>query len=145
MSEYRKIADEHFAKLRSLMEERTRIEQEINKTDQLIKAVLNMMPGEEKGPYLADLNKFVRRERGLTEAIRDLLKSYGDFLSATQIKELLEGEGYDFSSYTSNPLISIYSILKRFKPTEVEKEFWPDGVAGYRWKLDERVKASRKK
>jgi hypothetical protein len=50
------------------------------------------------------------------------------------VKERLDSLGYDFSSYKSNPLSSIHSILKRFKPSEVDVFALKDGGTAYRWK-----------
>jgi hypothetical protein len=142
MSEYRQIADNQLAQLRSLQDQKAHLEETIRRVSELAKAAINAMPDEEKGPYLAELAKHTRQQMGLTQAIRELLQATNSHLAATQIKEILEDRGYDFSAYTSNPLSSIHSILKRFKPSEVSKELWPDGVAGYRWK--KKPKAAKK-
>lgn len=134
MSEYQQIANKHFAKLRELREEKSRIEGEIKKTANLIKAVLNMMPDEEQGPYLHELQGYEMQQMRLTDAIRQLLQTAERPMAATRIKQLLEERGYSFSQYTSNPLSTIHTILKRFKPSDIEKVLTSDGTAGYRWK-----------
>lgn len=134
MSEYKEIANRHFKKLGELAEEKRRIEREMKNTSGLIKAVLNMMTDEEKGPYLLELRAYEMKDASLTQAIRNLLQSTDRYLVPTIIKQLLEEKGYDFSQYTSNPLSTIHTILKRFKTSEVDKVVMPDGSAGYKWK-----------
>jgi len=48
---------------------------------------------------------------------------------------------FDFSGYRSNPLASISTALRRFKPSDVETTEIA-GVTAYRWKD---TKANRKK
>jgi hypothetical protein len=59
--------------------------------------------------------------------------------------------GFDFSSYTSNPLSSIHTTLKRLVPEELETDARAEGQM-YRWKtiknstdlaLEEQQKAER--
>jgi|SRR5215469_3672270 len=141
MSEYQQIANNHLAKIRELQDEKSRIENEIRKTNELVKAVINMMPDAEKAHYFNELDKYFTQQVGLTQAVREVLQGANGFLAAPQIKIILEARGYDFSKYTSNPLISIHSILKRFKRSEVDKGLWPDGTPSYRWKTKANKKA----
>jgi hypothetical protein len=135
MIDYTKIADEHLAKLTSLREQKEQIEQDIKATTEMIRAAVNMMPEDDKAKYARDLQQVQLKEIGLTGAIRSLLQQNSRvFLAPLEIRDILQQKGFDFSAYTSNPLISIHSILKRFKPSEVEKKLYMDGVTGYRWK-----------
>jgi hypothetical protein len=143
MTEYQKIADKHLEKLRELREEKERIEKEMKYTRDLVKAAINMIPDEEKGPYIAELGHQVMVQMGLTMTIREMLQQSDVALTPTTIKENLDAIGYDFSEYKSNPLSSIHSILKRFKPSQVERLHLMDGTIGYRWKRKQ-VKKQKK-
>jgi hypothetical protein len=69
----------------------------------------------------------------LTECCRDILRQKNERMSAVEVREALLAAGFDFSNYTSNPLSSIHTTLKRLVPDEVEVEITPDGTT-YRWK-----------
>lgn len=138
MSEYRQIVEDHVEKLRKLRDERLRIEREIKSVRELLRAAVNLMPEDEKGPFLHELAKTQIEQMSLTEEIRKLLQSENRYLTAPEIKEKLEMKGYDFSAYKSNPLSSVHSILKRFKPSDIEVMHWTTGTANYRWKKNKK-------
>ncbi len=70
---------------------------------------------------------------GLGDAIRDILaKSPKRCFTVTQMRDALIDAGFDFSRYTSNPLSSISTTLKRFKDNEVEM-MEINEVDSYRW------------
>jgi hypothetical protein len=106
-------------------------------------AALNLMTEEEKGPLLFELGKLWTDQSGLTQAIRKILQEEDGFLTVPEIKEVLEHNGYDFSIYKSNPLSSIHSILKRFKPSEVTVRYWTTGSPSYRWKKVQAKKVNK--
>jgi len=52
----------------------------------------------------------------LTEACREVLRSRSQtWMKPTEIRDELEKRGFDFSGYTSNPLSSIHTTLRRLK------------------------------
>jgi hypothetical protein len=63
-----------------------------------------------------------------------LKAAYGDWLTVTNVRDRLNKAGFDFSTYSSNPLASISAILRRMKPEEIESTVADGGVAAYRWK-----------
>jgi hypothetical protein len=134
MTDYQKIADDHLAKLVALRDEQIRIEKEIKHTREMIRAAVNMLPDEQRGPYIAEVAHQGLQQMGLTMCVRDILQNTDGFITPVQIREKLENNEYDFSAYKSNPLSSIHSILKRFKPSQVQTNTFPDGTTGYRWK-----------
>jgi hypothetical protein len=69
----------------------------------------------------------------LTECCRDILRQKQDWMTPVQVRDALLASGFDFSSYTSNPLSSIHITLKRLVPDELEAETGTDGQV-YRWK-----------
>jgi hypothetical protein len=68
----------------------------------------------------------------LSECCRDILRQKQDWMSPVQVREALLAAGFDFSNYTSNPLSSIHTTLKRLVPEELLTETRPDGQV-YRW------------
>jgi hypothetical protein len=69
----------------------------------------------------------------LTDCCRDILRRKASWMSAVQVREALLAAGFDFSKYTSNPLSSIHTTLKRLVPDEAEVDQKPDGAL-YRWR-----------
>jgi len=72
-------------------------------------------------------------KKTLTECCRDILRQRNDWMSPVEVRESLLAAGFDFSSYTSNPLSSIHTTLKRMVPDELLTETRDDGQV-YRWK-----------
>jgi hypothetical protein len=72
----------------------------------------------------------------LSECCRDILRAKQDWMSPVEVREALLAAGFDFSSYTSNPLSSIHTTLKRMVPEELLTETRADGQV-YRWKVIE--------
>lgn len=72
-------------------------------------------------------------KKTLTECVRDILRQRKGWLSPVYVRDALMAAGFDFSNYTSNPLSSIHTTLKRMVPEEVETEEREDGQV-YRWK-----------
>jgi hypothetical protein len=70
----------------------------------------------------------------LSECCRDILRQKNDWMSPVQIREALLAAGFDFSNYTSNPLSSIHTTLKRMVPEELSMQTAPEGEGQvYRW------------
>src|SRR5262249_30273560 len=87
--------------------------------------------------YEAQLEALASQMGGLTEAVKDALKlatiSRG-FVTATQVRDHLLKAGFDFSRYSSNPLASVNTTLRRFKADEIETSETESGVTCYRWR-----------
>src|SRR5208337_2582458 len=95
----------------------------------------NMLPDEQRQAYNDRFDELTSKSGGLTEAIEDILKyatSEGKYLTVSQVRDHLKKAGFDFSRYTSNPLASVNTVIKRFKPSDVESTTI-DGVTAYRW------------
>jgi len=141
-----------FEKLEELQRDRETIEAETMKLEQLIAAAANMLPDDvrilvmQRMEMLRELSRF--RDVGLTEAIRSVLRQgSGDWLTATNVRDRLLSLGFDFTAYSTNPLASISTTLRRMKREEVETTTVDGGVAAYRWKrpsLAEKVEAVRR-
>src|SRR5258708_2929522 len=147
---YLTLIHDAFAKLEKLQRDRESIEAEVMKLEQLIAATANMLPDDTKSAamqWMANLRELSRlRDVGLTDAIRRVLRQRaGDWLTTTNVRDRLVSLGFDFTAYSTNPLASISTTLRRMK--EVETTTVDGGVAAYRWKqpsLAEKVEALRK-
>jgi len=71
-------------------------------------------------------------KKTLTECCRDILRQRNDWMTPVEVRDALLAAGYDFSSYTSPPLSSIHTALKRMLPDELLTETRADGQV-YRW------------
>ena len=72
---------------------------------------------------------------GLTEECRRMVRlAQGVPLTPMQVKENLDSIGFDFSRYSSNPLSSIHTTLKRMRDAGEVKEVQIVGQGtAYRW------------
>lgn len=71
----------------------------------------------------------------LTDSCRLILKSFPGPLTAADVRRELELLGFDFSHYSSNPLSSIHTVLKRLAEAgEVQAGTSREGRAAYHWK-----------
>jgi hypothetical protein len=71
-------------------------------------------------------------KKTLTECCRDILRQKNAWMTPVEVRDALLAAGYDFSNYTSPPLSSIHTALKRMVPDELLTETRADGQV-YRW------------
>lgn len=131
--DYKQVLEQAFEQLRELTEQRDQVDLEIAKLQHFVRATANMLPDEERVFFQATVEEWARDQLGLTDAIRNVLRTGAKWLTATEVRDSLLSTGFDFRGYTSNPLASIHAVLKRLKPDEVETTTI-EGVAAYRWK-----------
>ena len=145
--QYRKILLKEIQKLRSLIQRRDDTELDIAKTRQFVRATLNMLPDDERQKMeklLAYVDNSDNQSRaGLAEAIRGVLeRSPKRWFTVAQVRDALRDSGFDFSRYTSNPLSSVSTTLKRFKSPNIESTEIDD-VTAYRCKKVTKKKGFR--
>jgi hypothetical protein len=70
----------------------------------------------------------------LTDCCRDILRQSNRPMSALQVRQSLQAAGFDFSKYTSNPLSSIHTTLKRLAATDAVETLEEGDTTLYRWK-----------
>lgn len=138
-ADYLAIIRDAFSKLEKFYGDRESIDGEIMRTEQFIAAAANMLPDNERDSTIRRIEVFQElyrvRDAGLTDAIRTILKTAaGDWLTVTNVRDRLRKAGFDFSSYSANPLASISAILRRMKSEEVATTMVDGGVNTYRWK-----------
>jgi len=138
MDEYLRIFQDHLTKLRRLALQQLETRNEIEKVIHMLSATYSML-SENDQKAVSDAFKTVVRltegqERGLTEAIKSVLQSNPKgWFNAIEVRDQLQESGFDFSGYTSNPLSSVHSVLKRFKQTEVKTRIGIDASKEYQW------------
>ena len=142
--DYRQLLNDSFLTLGRKIEERDRLDAEIAKLHQFVRATLRMLPEGEQDAFEQQLGELDIRSKGLTDAIRYALQAAPADARITghALRARLMESGFDFSKYVSNPLASIYAVAKRFKPTEVETAVI-DGVRTFRW-IGDRPKARKR-
>lgn len=148
-ADYLILVNDAFEKLEKFQRDRESIEAETMKLEQLIAATANMLPDDVKNVVMLRMKNLQElsqlRDVGLTDAIRTILKqAAGDWLTVTNVRDRLINLGFNFSNYSTNPLASVSTTLRRMKPEEVETTTLDGGVAAYRWKrLVERIQEAR--
>ena len=119
----------------SLSQQKEEIATEILKLRQFIYAAMNLLPDEKRIEFQDHFAHMAARFGGLTDAVREVLKLAAQrqtYFTAVEVRDQLIKAGFDFTDYSSNPLASVNTTIKRFKESEVEyKEI--GGVAAYRW------------
>jgi hypothetical protein len=128
--------------LRQLVAERDSWQQRREEADRqtlrlyaLIRATAKMLPPEQRTEGELLLDQIDQRPPGLMTGIRLCLSDpkHG-WLTPVEIRNYLFEIRFGLENYTSNPLVSIHTTLKRMVPNEVEVKELPDGGKAYRLK-----------
>ena len=133
--QYGRLLSDALREFAALSKERDAIDGKLLKLRQFIYATVNMLPETERNDYQTELAMLASQVGNLTESIREALKLASlknCYMTAAEVRDYLNNAGFDFSEYTSNPLASVSTVLRRFKPDEVETST-RDGVTAYRW------------
>ncbi len=130
---YHEVIQHTINELEALIKQSYELDVEIAKKQQFLNASLNMVGEEDREGYDGWIGSFEMSDWGLTEAIREVLKSTNGWTTATQMRDVLRSRGFDFSHYKTNPLASVHSVLKRLAGKEVETAA-VEGVMAWKWK-----------
>jgi hypothetical protein len=135
--DFKKLLEQSLEKYGGLKIRRDQLDAEMMKQMEFIRALVHMLSDEDRKEFKDRINEAFEnsqiKEAGLTESIRLVLQRARDqFLTATQVRDHLVQSGFDFSEYSSNPLASVSTTLRRLKPEEVEA-IEVRGVAAYKW------------
>ncbi len=146
-TDYNAAITETLAKLGAISKQIEGLEIEAAKLRQFFAATLNMLPDDQRADYLSAFRDIAAtaaaRETSLKKAIHHaLLDAYPKYLTATTVRDRLHASGFDFTDYASNPLASVSTTLRRFKPQEVEST-QIEGVTAYRM-AEEQMRKIRK-
>jgi hypothetical protein len=136
--DYFGLVSQALSRVEELQTQREVIDTEIMKQEQFITATANFLIDEQRDLVLKRL-EIIRdlqrvRESSLTESVRFVLGKADEWLTTSQVRDRLIALGFDFSLYSTNPLASVSTTLRRMKFEEVETRTTSDGITAYRWK-----------
>jgi hypothetical protein len=132
--DYTALLQQEFTEYSTRLRQKQEIDFDLAQREQFLRAKVNMLPEDQKEPWETLLAAISVGDVGLSDSIRNVLKSAPTqkFYTATEVKHMLIKSGFDFSKYTANPLSSVHAALKRLKPEEAEMN-QIDGVMAWRW------------
>lgn len=134
--DYKSILTDTFLKIGHWVQIREGAEIEIAKLKQFYYATLNLVPESERVEFQKQVDELGVLDDGLSDAIKNVLLAADGWMTTAMVRDKLRRMGFDFGKYESNPLASIGTILRRWKPEEVETA-QVEGVNAYRWKKNE--------
>jgi hypothetical protein len=120
--EYRRALEAAIKEYEALGAERQRIDTRLSELAQTIGTLSRLCGLTPTVPW------------GLTDACRTVLRNAGRPMTPSEVRDRLQGIGYDFSSY-SNALAAIHTTLKRLAEAEELRTAAavPTGKPGYLW------------
>lgn len=89
----------------------------------------------ELGKRLENWATAVDGANTLIESCRHVLRTNRGWMSAVDVRHSLQAMGFDFSRYTSNPLSSIHTTLKRLKASNEADDTAENGTTWYKGKI----------
>jgi len=130
--DYRRALEKATREYETLLAERTRLDERLARLAQTIGSLMR----------LCNLTPTV--SLGLTDACRMVLKAAGHPLTGVEVRQQLQGIGFDVERY-ANDLASIHTVLKRLKEAgEVDSVPQAHDRPAYRWHKSPRVLALSK-
>jgi hypothetical protein len=134
-TDYTKVAMDALIKYSALVAQKEELEIEIAKVNHFLLATISLLPDDQHERYLAMIGTIGSGPAGLGDAIRQALKRRPRWFTVTQVRDELLQSKFDFSGYTTNPLASVSTTLRRMKDAEIQKATNKSrGVTMYRWK-----------
>ena len=109
IKKHRQAANEALSELEALVAKRKKIDAEIAKVTDLMRANVNMLPDDHQRVF-ATMYSSLKMPSGLSETIFQLL-TYSE-VSAAEMRDALIANGYDLSGHV-NALASVLTTLKR--------------------------------
>jgi hypothetical protein len=138
--EYKRAMHAAIQELSDLMEERenldTRRERITRRIAVLRDGIFGLSGIAGENPYTVRPELFpntIPPDTGITDAVREVLKSRGLFVSTLDIKEMLEAMGFNITKY-KNPLSTIHQVLNRLIDSGEVESHEDDEKRLYRWK-----------
>ena|ERR1022692_3508165 len=134
MSDDRKRRAEAIQQYRQFVKQKDEIEIQLSNLGSFIRAISRILPDENGSKEEEAIAGMFGPALGLTDAVRMARRSQrGTWMSAPTILGYLKDIGFDFGSYTANPLTAIHTVAKRMVPREVDVN-GPGDPVSYRWK-----------
>jgi hypothetical protein len=133
MVELRKIVDTLLGELRDLCKQRKYTEMRMVNVILALRSLARELDKEEQQEVLRKVAAARRKPAGLTEAISESLRQMlHQSLSANEVREWLEKEGFDLSEY-SQPLATISVTLGRLTKSRRVKATRKGRNVTYQW------------
>lgn len=126
---YKEALNTARAQRAELLNERAQIDQKILKLNKIVESLTPLCEDEPQEVILMtpDLSTYK-----FADACRIVLRTSGQFLAPTTVRDILIREGYDVSSQ-KNALASVHAILKRMKDAGEAEEQTVEGKTVYRY------------
>jgi hypothetical protein len=119
-----------------LTHRRNEIDREVTKLKQLILATFPLLPEDKQALFQAEIEEMEEQTGGLLNAVKLVFSAHkGEWLSPTQVRDLLTTMGFNLTQYRANPLASIGTTLRRMVPSQLESRTSGDGQVMYRRRL----------
>ena len=119
-----------------LTHRRDEIDREVTKLKQLILATFPLLPEDKQSLFQAEIEEMEEQTGGLLNAVKLVFSAHkGEWLSPTQVRDLLTAMGFNLTQYRANPLASIGTTLRRMVPSQLESMTSGDGQVMYRRRL----------
>jgi len=134
--DYRQIVADSLKEFREITKRQGEDRKRLVQLNKALRGLAPLLPPNDRDELLAEL-KASRKPPGLTETISNLLRGLeGDQLSANEIREQIENDGFDMSAY-AQPSAIIFNTLKRLKTGGMVKDrltMGADKKAVLQWK-----------
>ena len=124
----------YLTELQVLATQKGELEQRMRRLQLAIRGILALTDDEDELlAYFVRLGRIVE-PAGFTNAIRKVLRSSNEPLTAAEVKERLGDTGFSLAGY-SNPSALVHTILKRLAKGESVSSVTKSGVAAYQWEV----------
>jgi hypothetical protein len=136
-SDYQEIVAQSLQRFQNLYNQREEIDAELVKLRQFMYATVNMIADKDRAKWKAEIDsaagRMIATSASLADSVRRVFDDHPLYgFTAGSIREMLIEAGFDFSSYTSNPLSSISTTLRRMAETgELQTREDSEGVSLY--------------
>jgi hypothetical protein len=131
--DYKQIIGESVRRLSDLMRRRRKLDADILRLQRLVRRTVRVSESHLESSTSPAVPIYEITSTGVTDAVRQVLMTYGIWLTPVLIRDLLPTVGFDTSLYR-NPLISIHAILRRLILSgEVIRGKQPAGGTAYLW------------
>jgi hypothetical protein len=135
-TDYNKVLGTAFVRLGEIAQQLEQLQTEATKLRQFAMATINMLPDEERDAFMRMMEAFEEDTKASDASLKQgclrvLREFYPRWLTVAQVRDRLASSGFDFSKYTSNPLASVSTTLRRMKREDVQTAE-VEGVAAYR-------------
>lgn len=121
------------SELRTLIKQRRYIENRMSNVHLALRSLAREIEDKnEREEVLREIEAARRKPAGMTQAVSENLRQTSHSLSANEVREWLQREGFDLSDY-SQPLATISVTLRRLEKKGLVKAMREDRKVTYKW------------